>query len=324
MTLAPRRELAQACLLLGVATGLVFRRWLFSGQALYWGDTVRYFVPLAHFLRAQLRHGAFPLWDPQVFGGVPFLGNPQVWPLYPTTLLLPLLPAPAFLTVGCVLHVFLAGVFSWLWLRRGHATLPFWPALLGAVCFMFGGYLVTKAQYPNMLQALAWTPLVLWRTERLAGTPGWGSAVALGAALGMQLLAAHAQITLYTLYLALADGLFCLAAFPARRLLPTLGGAAGATLLAAALSCGQWLPILAARRLANRQDLSLAGVDRLHLSPVELTNFALPWRYGSPLRGDYVGPGAFWETACYAGILALVLALVFPGVAPAARRGSSL
>ena len=35
-------------------------------------------------------------------------------------------------------------------------------ALLGALTFMFGGWLVSKEQFPNMVQAAAYLPWVLW------------------------------------------------------------------------------------------------------------------------------------------------------------------
>lgn len=305
-----RREWGLAGTVLAVATAFVFRAWLFAGRALYWGDTGLYFTPMMRFLRDELRAGTFPLWNPFILGGTPFVGNPQVWPLYPGTLLLPFMPASAFLTVSCVGHAFLAGLFFFLFLRRGSAGLSLWPALLGGVAYMFGGYLVGKAQYPNMLQALAFVPLVLWLAERLALRPRLSAALALGLALGLQLLAAHAQVTAYTLYLALCYGLFRWATAPVRpRFLPVLGGSLVAVTVALALSCGQWLPTLAARQSAARQALPLENVNRLHLSVSELSNFALPLRFGSPLRGDYIGPGAFWETACYAGTITLALAL---------------
>lgn len=308
-----RRETGPACLLLALATAFVFRGWLFAARTLYWGDFGLYFFPMFRFLRDELRRGTFPLWNPWIMSGTPFVGNPQVWPLYPGILLLPWLPASAYLTVSCAVHSLLAGLFFFLFLRRGRLDLSFWPSLLGAVAYAFGGYFVTKAQYPNMLQALAYVPLVLLLVERLAAVPRCGVALTLGTTLGLQLLAAHAQVTAYTLYLGVFYGVFCVW-MRTERTWRGIGGVAGHGLLAGvvalALSCGQWLPTLAAQRLAARQALPLADANRLHLSWGELSNFALPFHYGSPLRGDYVGPGAFWETACYAGTLTLVLAVV--------------
>ncbi len=312
-----------ACTLLLLAVIVVFWPWLFAGRALYWGDLGVYFQPLLHFERAQLVRGILPLWNPLIFCGTPFFGNPQMWPLYPSTLLLFRLPASRFLTVSCVLHVALGGVFFFLFLRRGTLRLGGWPSLVGATAFMLNGYFVTKAQYPNMLQALAWTPLVLLTTERLAQKQNGRAALLLGLALGLQILAAHAQVTLYTLYFALILAVFRLWGQAKHNWLHSAGWGIVSLIIALGLSCGQWLPVVEARRLAARQTLSLLHVNRLHLPGVELTNFALPWRYGNPLHGDWSGAGPVWETACYAGTLTVVLAFVAVAYSlrvPGARR----
>ncbi len=322
-TRTPKREAVAACALLLLVAACVFWPWLFAGRALYWGDFGVYFQPGLHFERAQLARGILPLWNPWIYCGMPFVGNPQMWPLYPATLLLPWLPASRFLTVSCVLHLALGGAFFWAFLRRGALQLGWWPSVLGAASFMLGGYLVTKAQYPNMLQALAWTPLALLMTERLILRGTARAALALGFALGLQLLAAHAQVTLYTVYLALILGLFRVWGQGKRAWLRSAGWGIVAGAVGLGLSCGQWLPVVDARRLAVRQTLSLIHVNRLHLPFVELTNWVLPFRYGNPLHGSYAGAGAAWETACYAGTLTVVLALAALGRGlrvPEARR----
>jgi len=319
----PKREAWAACTALLLISLAVFWPWLFAGRALYWGDMGVYFQPLLHFERVQLAHGTLPLWNPLVYCGTPFLGNPQTWPLYPATFLVPWLPASRFLTVSCVLHLALGGAFFWLFLRRGMLRLGPWPSLLGAAAFMLDGFVVTKAQYPNMLQAVAWTPLILLLTERLIRKRNARAALGLGLALGLQLLAAHAQMTLYTLYLALILVVFRLWGHDKHAWLQSAGWGIAALCVGLGLSCGQWLPVVDARRLAVRQALSLARVNRLHLPWVELTNFVLPYRYGSPLRGNYGGAGAAWETACYAGTVTVVLAiaaLVYCLRVPGARR----
>lgn len=319
----PNREAWVACAALLLISLAVFWPWLFAGRALYWSDMGVYFQPLLHFERAQLGQGTLPLWNPLVYCGTPFLGNPQMWPLYPATLLLPWLPASRFLTVSCVLHLALGGAFFWLFLRRGMLGLGPWPSLLGAAAFMLDGFVVTKAQYPNMLQAIAWTPLILLLTERLIVARNARAALGLGLALGLQLLAAHAQMTLYTVYLALILAVFRLWGHDKHAWLQSAGWGIAALCVGLGLSCGQWLPVVEARRLAVRQALSLARVNRLHLPWVELTNFVLPYRYGSPLQGNYGGAGAAWETACYAGTVTVVLAiaaLVYCLRVPPARR----
>ena len=195
------RFLVAAFLLL--LTVVYFWRQVVEGQALYWGDIGLYFTPMAGFLKQNLNAGRLPLWNPLILCGTPYAGNPQVWPLYPVTALLPFVSASQFLNLTIALHVWIAGLGTYAFARRG-LVLSIGPALLAAVTFMFGGQLVSKEQFPNMVQASAWLPWVLVCSDSLLRRRRVSDALALGTVLGLQLLAAHVQMTLLTLYLAAA------------------------------------------------------------------------------------------------------------------------
>ncbi len=156
---------------------------LIGGKALYWGDIGLYFTPMQMFLRDNLRHGRLPLWNPLILCGTPYVGNPQTWPLYPTTALLPWLSAPQFLNWTVALHVWLAGLGTYLFARRA-LRIGRGAALLAAVTFMFGGQLVSKEQFPNMVQASAWLPWVLWCLDSLLRRRRLRDALGLGLVLG--------------------------------------------------------------------------------------------------------------------------------------------
>ena len=160
----------QSCLLvptfLFLLTVIYFWPQLIQGRVLYWGDIGLYFTPMAGFLRENLRAGRVPLWNPLIFCGTPYVGNPQTWPLYPVTALLPLMSASYFLGLTVALHVWLAGVGTYLFARRA-LSIGRGAALLAAITFMFGGQLVSKEQFPNMVQASAWLPWALWALDRV-------------------------------------------------------------------------------------------------------------------------------------------------------------
>ena len=335
--------IAALLLLLTVAD---FWRQVVLGQALYWGDIGLYFAPMTGFLKQNLSAGRLPLWNPLILCGTPYVGNPQTWPLYPATALLPFVSAPQFLNLTVALHVWIAGLGTYAFARRALA-LGVGPALLAAVTFMFGGQLASKEQFPNMVQASAWLPWILLCLDGLLRRRRVQDALALGTVLGLQLLAAHVQMTLLTLYLAAAYGVF---AFPAPRLgkpprpnsgepegkrgrgkqrpyiqislrLPRIGprksGAdlrAGgllflAVITASGLAMGQLLPTLALFRDAARHWLSFAVVNRFYLPFNQLGNFVLPHLHGSPFYGSWTARGNNWETCCYVGWVSFALAL---------------
>jgi len=304
-------------------TGIYFRRQVIGGQALYWGDVGLYFLPMQIFLKQNLSAGRLPLWNPLILCGTPYAGNPQTWPLYPITALLPFVSATQFINLTVALHVWIAGLGTYAFARRALGIGP-GPAMLAAITFMFGGQLVSKEQFPNMVQASAWLPWVLFCLHTLLTRKRVQDALTLGLVLGLQLLAAHVQMTLLTLYLAMAYGVFVLLdgrakargragqEGQARRPAPT-AQTAGLLLLAIAvasgLAMGQLLPTLALFRDAARQKLSFAVVDRFYLPLEQLGNFVLPHLHGSPYYGNWAARGNPWETCCYVGVLPLTLAL---------------
>ncbi len=76
-------------------------------------DQLLDFWPWRLFLRSELLHGRFPLWNPLIAGGVPFAGCVQAAPFFPTTLLLLVLAARRHGAVAVAfLKLFVAGFFT--------------------------------------------------------------------------------------------------------------------------------------------------------------------------------------------------------------------
>lgn len=312
-------DICAVLLLLAVTLG-VFWPWLFTGRAFYWGDIGLYFAPFTSYLEDNLHKGLIPLWNPELLCGTPYVGNPQVWPFYPMTALLPWMEPHRYLMVMDAVSIFLAGLFCYRYLTRGKLRLR-WPAgFFGALVFMLGGFVVSKSQFPNMLAAVAFLPLCMLQTERLVRNPSARQSAWLGLAFGMQILAAHAQITLMTLYLcafvALTSGTWRIA--PVRRLFVRAGWFFAAGCLAAGLSCAEWLPAIQLWHAAGRHVLGLNVANRFYLNSGQWTNFFWPNRYGHPLAGNFHPAHSpviyqnYWETACYLGVVPCLLVVSSP------------
>jgi hypothetical protein len=141
-----------------------FGRIVFAQQVLYWGDIMLYFLPMTTFAARWLTQGILPLWNPHILFGQPFVGNPQEWLFYPSTLLLALLHPARYLSWNAVLHLWLGGVGMWLFLRS--LEVPFRSALLGSTAWMLCGAFVPRAQFPGMFQTIAWMGWLMWSVER--------------------------------------------------------------------------------------------------------------------------------------------------------------
>lgn len=291
-------------------TIVYFWHQLVRGRALYWGDIGLYFAPMLSFLHENLRTGRIPLWNPWILCGAPYVGNPQTWTLYPFSALLRFIPASSFINWTIAFHIWFAALGTYLLLTRAMARSPI-AACLGAIVFAFSGQLISKEQFPNMVQAAAYLPWTLWMVHRVVTCLRVSDALWLGALFGLQILAAHAQMSLLTIYLAAAFGLYALLceARANRRRWPRLFKLiCVAGVIAVGLAAGQILPAAELYRDAWRQDLSFKVVDRFYLPLNQIGNFILPIIHGNPLVGNFSARGNFWETCCYVGWVAFLLA----------------
>ena len=279
-----------------------------GSRVLYFGDITLYFEPLLRFQRAQLLLGRIPLWDPRILCGTPFVGNPQVWPLYPSSLFLLWMPAARAAGVTGALHLFWAGLGTYLFLRARRVGRG--GALFGAISWGFGGALVSKLQFPNMAQAASYLPWLLFAIGAIVERPTPARVGGLAALTGLALLAAHPQMFLMQTYTGAAWTIWLLRGSGRggwRRVLPVIAGVA----IGVALAFGQLLPDAEMALASVRVGLTLAKANRFILPPyAAFYNFVLPNFFGNPATSaDYVARGNFWEPCCYAGFLAFCLSM---------------
>ena len=106
-------------LLFAAATVVLFREFVFSDRMLVGQDTFTLGYAARAFYSQALRTTGFPLWNPQILGGTPFLeslvGGDSLYP--PSLVLLFLTETYRALGWKLVLHVFLAGCFMYGWVR---------------------------------------------------------------------------------------------------------------------------------------------------------------------------------------------------------------
>ncbi|HEX2171530.1 MAG TPA: hypothetical protein VHL09_03695, partial [Dehalococcoidia bacterium] len=137
-------------------------------------DLLVYFYPQQQYLGEQLRRGSLPLWNPYLFGGVPFLANIQTGVFYPPNWITAVLPPPYATTALTLFHAWLAAA-GLVVLGRQLLGLGWAGALAAGVTFAFGGFLTQQASHPNQLATAAWLPwlLVLYDRARRPGGRLW-------------------------------------------------------------------------------------------------------------------------------------------------------
>ncbi len=231
-------------------------------------DVVRYSYPTAVFLRNELLEGRLPLWDPYQLAGFPVLAAQATGILYPPNLLLlAAIPAEAALASHAVLHIFLAGLFVFLLLRR--LELRRGAALAAAIAFALSEPVLIRVYTVFYLSTLVWAPALCWALVGLAKRPRLQEAAIAAFCAAMGFLGGDAQGFLYgsllAAFFAAALGLFLVGQRPRF---------VGLSLVAAVWFLGwiapQLLPTLELSQLGAR------GLDGLSLA--EASWGFLPWR----------------------------------------------
>ncbi|MCI0694904.1 YfhO family protein [candidate division KSB1 bacterium] len=303
---------------------------LFGGKTYISPDAQTAAATTAPLDKAFWEKGILPLWSPYLFCGMPSFGSLMYAPFVhlPSAaiqLVSRFIPLPGLL--HHVLHFILAGMGVFVFLRRKGAS--FWPALLGGVAFMFTPYLITMEVFGHGSQMMtsAYIPWALWGVDRLIEKFSWRHLALAGLILGFQLQRGHVQIAYYSLMMVGLYVLFHLIHFIIQkyynRLLPTLGGVAGALILAGALSAVLFLPlqeytpfsirgspsVLQAAAGTKDTGVGFEYATQWSFSPGEMMTFIIPSFYGFGGQPYYWGNMPFTDYPNYMGILVLGFAL---------------
>ena len=297
VNIAPYLGLLAACL-------VFLGKLAFTNLILAGGDMLLYFYPNWDYAADAVRHGRLPLWNPYLFMGAPFFANSQTGVLYPLNLALAWLPTTRAINLTIILHLWLAGVGTYIFARRnlGLSRLAAW---VGGVTFALGGYLGAQVAHVNQLQALAWLPFLFVFFD--LALKRWQFLFALAAAVTLQLLAGHTQSVFISLV-----GLGIYALWPVlenmlarqwngRELVKRIGVWIGAATLGALLAAVQLVPTLELARQSMRSGgLQWREAVSFSLSPAMLLQALLP-NYSQMIFSEYVA---------YIGIAGLILGAV--------------
>lgn len=353
-----------ALLLLLALSFLFFWRVLIGGQVLLPIDNLFSFLPwrayaadfgIAHphnelisdmvlqnlswrdFVQEAYRKGAFPLWNPYILGGMPFLAGGQGGALYPLWAIF--LPLPVALTYGwfSFLHLFLGGAFLYFYMRV--INVGRLGAAVSAVTFAFSGGLVVSLLWPMVVSTAIWLPLLLLIIERVLrslersdGAKAMPWMVGGALVTGTMLLAGHLEYSFYVLFTAGAYTAVRLAVLLVKKEQWRRVGTSGLLLLAmvmlgVGLSALLLLPFFELSRENFRiGQVSYEDVVGWALPLRHLPAFLMPDFFGNPTHYSYLdiisgevrplshypfwGTKNYVEGMAYVGVLPLILAAI--------------
>ncbi|OGC89968.1 MAG: hypothetical protein A2W25_12405 [candidate division Zixibacteria bacterium RBG_16_53_22] len=149
-----------------VLTVTVFAGFIFSNKMLFGSDTIEAGIFFRSFYADFVReYHRIPLWNPYIFCGLPFVDAMHGDTFYPLAALQFVLPLFKALGYKLVITVFLAGVFTHLYLRKMEITV--WASVIGGTIYMLSGFLVSLvyAGHDGRMYVTSLLPFLLYTIE---------------------------------------------------------------------------------------------------------------------------------------------------------------
>jgi len=326
---APRFASAWAALVYAVAT-LTLAYPALAGKFLVNPHSDQYIAGFAFrdFAAATLRTaGHFPLWNPYLFGGMPYVAAMHGDIFYPTFLLRMIMPTDVAMTWGFIIHIFLAGFFTYVFLRG--LDYGFFGSVVGGLAYMMSGQIASSVSpgHDGKLFVSALFPLALWllhRGIREGKNWSWG---AFALIVGLCVLSPHPQLLQYMLLTSGAYALFLAFAtleggrLPRDAAVRRLGAALIAVLIGLAIGAVQYLPVREYVKWSPRAGGlgDYAAATSYAWPPEELLNAYLPQFSG--MLDNYWGRNGIHLHSDYVGVVVLILAgAAFLGLRADPRR----
>ncbi|MGH7618363.1 MAG: hypothetical protein ACREPM_14160, partial [Gemmatimonadaceae bacterium] len=314
---APRHATAWAALVYAVSTLLLAYPALAGAFLLNpVSDQYKAGYAFREYAAHSLRSGqGFPQWNPFIEGGLPYIAAMHGDIFYPTFLLRMLLPTDLAMTWEFPIHLFLCGLFTFLFLRRW--SFGFWGALIGGLAYMMGGSIAGYAGpgHDGKLFVSTMLPLALLfvtygvRDGRLWA---WGG---LAITVGLAVLSPHPQLLQYmlltsgafALYVAFADhpGYGKLERSTAIKRLALAAAAVGVGMLIGAVQ--YWPALIEYKPWSPRSAGHDYATATSYSFPIEelLNSY---WPQFSGILSNYWGRNGIHFHSDYFGVVVLVLA----------------
>ncbi len=315
--------------LFAVLTLVVFREFIVSNGLIFGSDVLELGYFARHWYAEVVRSAhVFPLWNPYLFGGLPFVDAMHGDIFYPTTLLQLIMPVHRAMGWKLVVHVFLAGAVTYGWLRHLKVSPPI--ATWGGVAYMLAPVLISLI-YPGhdgKLFVTALTPLAIWVTDWAITRGGVLRFATLSLVVALLIFTAHMQLAYFTTWAIVVLAAFRLVqAWRAGEPRLRVGGRLGALALAGALGALAigavqiWAPLSYLTQYSQRvektteaeEERGYAYSTSWSLHPEEAFSLVVPEFVGGNIATEegvantYWGRNLFKLNHEYAGLVPLLL-----------------
>ena len=293
-------------------TVLMFGGVIFTSEnmvlSLEGADLYEQFIFSRHFGFSELKNGDPPLWNPHICLGTAFLGDFESALFYPPNVVFLIFPLAKAINISIALHVFLCGLFMYLWgcFRKLSPLSAFFSAAL----LMFSGafFLHIYPGHVSTVCTMSWAPLVFLAIDAFFWNRSTSWILIGSAAVAMQIFAGHPQHVYYT-------GL-CGVIFAGLKLIKSHGkvkAASGMGLMfvwGAALAAIQLLPgIAVAGESIRGGGVSAAFAGTFSFPPENFITLFAPGFFGDSAQMPYWGRWYPWEMNIFFSVTGFVMAV---------------
>ncbi len=311
-----------AILLFLILTVIMFGKFIFSDMMLLGTDTIEAGVMFKTFYVDFIKqYHSMPLWEPYLFGGMPFIDAMHGDTFYPLAIIQFILPLYKALGWKLVLTVFLTGIFTFHCMRAfGFSR---WVSLIGALAYMFSANLVSWVYggHDGRMYVTSLLPLNFLFLEKSLKSRKLIYFILFGGTVGLLILANHPQLAYFATW---GLGLYFLFSLiwdykdnkKIGRLVKPVVYFVVAVLLGLALSLVQILPPYI---YVNKYSPRAEGGKGYEYStswsfhPEEIASQLVPEFVGINLQNEgdtYWGRNSFKINSDYAGIVPLIFAFL--------------
>lgn len=156
------------------------------------------------------KEGKLAEWSPGVLGGMPAgdaLAGDFMYP--PSIIFSKFFPQYRVFGYAMIFHIFLAGIFFYMMLRRGF-NMPPYIAFIGGVFYMFNPEFFSHVfpGHDGKMFVIAWLPFIVWRVKEVLDRPNLLNASLVSLGITMALLTSHIQMSYFTMWGVIAYWLF--------------------------------------------------------------------------------------------------------------------
>ncbi len=193
----PHKKEILSLTLLFFITIIFFQRGLISDTTTILWDASDYFYPMLAYNAKCIQNGILPLWNPFIFNGYPSFADPQAQTFYPINYIASIFTnfTPKVIYGLLAFHFFLSGSFMFLLCR--HLKYNFSASIVGAISFMFSGFLLGHFQHYSMICSVAFLPATFLFLDKALAERDYKYALIGAIFLCFCILAGHPQTYFY-------------------------------------------------------------------------------------------------------------------------------